>query len=254
MTSHVEHDITKDKGLSGGKLILFESLPSTNTWALEHAKELQNGDVVVAHHQTAGKGRFTREWVSPPGSCLTLSIMLKPVEQLPVLPALLGPLAALAVHATLTEHSIPAMLKWPNDVLVSDNKIAGILAESDNNSLVLGIGLNVNMTSEELSQTDLRRPATSMMIETGGDFDIDSVRGELLKQLETLMGMNDPSDLLSKWEKHDYLTGREITLNTPTGIVSGAYAGPTEEWKLRIRNDIGVERLFTAGDVSIGKA
>ena len=244
--------VHKDKGLGGGQLILFESLPSTNTWAMQHANDLQHGDVVATNHQTAGKGRFTRQWVSPPGSCLTLSIVFK-TENLPIPPSLLGPVGALAGREALEKHSISAKLKWPNDVIVSGKKIAGILSECDSDTIVLGIGLNVNLADEALSKMELMQPATSISIETGANHDIDSLRSELLKHIEILLESSNPATLLSKWDQNDHLSGRDIELSTPKGIITGTYAGITENWELRIL-DNGAEQLFSAGDVSVKRA
>lgn len=133
---------------------VVEAAPSTNALVAARARDgAPEGLVVVAEHQTAGRGRLDRTWSTPARAALTLSVLLRPTLEpadWPWLPLLTG----VAVVRALREAGADAALKWPNDVLVGDQKVAGLLAEridtATGPAAVLGIGLNVSTAREEL--------------------------------------------------------------------------------------------------------
>jgi BirA family biotin operon repressor/biotin-[acetyl-CoA-carboxylase] ligase len=127
----------------------FESIDSTNRYLLQRAAEgATAGEVAVADEQTAGRGRLGRSWIAPPGSALLVSVLLRPAlpperVHLVTLAAGLGALDAVDVLGAFDASERPG-LKWPNDVVVGDRKLAGILAEADGaGSVVVGMGCNV---------------------------------------------------------------------------------------------------------------
>lgn len=125
---------------------------STNADLLEAARAgAAEGLVLVAEEQTAGRGRLGRTWSAPAGAALTFSVLLRPAGVPPTrlgwLPLLTGVAVAAAVRA---ETGVPASLKWPNDVLVGERKLAGILAEAHSDAVVVGVGLNVTLSRAEL--------------------------------------------------------------------------------------------------------
>jgi len=243
-------------GLFGGRLLVFDALPSTNQWLLDHAAERGHGDAVRAINQTAGRGRFQRRWIAPAGRALTVSVILKPGQpQDPCLPVI-TPIAALAVRATLEKCRLAALLKWPNDVVVGGRKIAGILAEreSETGVVVLGLGVNVNLTARDLPQDKLLQAATSIRIETGRSLSVNSVCAELLLQLQSIItraAAQTPAFVFELWRPHDFLDGKRIEVQTPQGPVSGACHGMDPSGRLRLLDDAGAERLFWSGDVSV---
>ena len=148
----------------------FKTIDSTNTWAKHHASELDPHliTLITADEQTAGRGRFKRHWESPSGLNIYATFCFfieKHRQDIGNLPQIL----ALATCRILEELHFQPQLKWPNDVLLSHKKVAGILCEttplSDNICVILGIGLNVNMAQEQLQNID--RPATSLLAEDG---------------------------------------------------------------------------------------
>jgi BirA family transcriptional regulator, biotin operon repressor / biotin---[acetyl-CoA-carboxylase] ligase len=157
-----------------------ESTPSTQLLVPADAPE---GALVVAEEQTAGRGRLGRRWLAPAGTSLLCSLQLRPA----VAPARLPELTVVASHACA--EAIAALtglepeLKFPNDVLVDGHKVAGILAEAREERVVLGIGINVNVATEELPR-DVERPATSLLVETGGEVERAALLAELLDRLE----------------------------------------------------------------------
>ena len=250
--------ITDNKGLWGGRLIQFESLPSTNSWALENAADLQNGDIIWCMQQTSGRGRFQRIWHSPENSCLTFSVVITPQDNAPAAMSSAGPLAALAIRSYLEKQSINALLKWPNDVLANSKKISGLLSELSNTSgkLILGIGLNVNISEDELASLDLAYPTTSIKIETKRHYNIDSVLKDLLKDLSPAL---NPEQLAKtafpskEWCKYDALDKKNISVQTADSTIKGLYGGILENGQLRLIDQNKTEHLFWSGDVSIKK-
>ena len=150
------------------------------------------GTAVMALNQTCGRGREGRSWISPAGKNVALSVLLRP----PLTPreaVLLGFLASVAVAETVEARGVfRAQLRWPNDVLVQDGKIAGILSEAVFQTgtvpfVIIGIGLNVNASDADFPP-DLRTPATSLFLSTGSTADPQEVAEELLENLDTLYG------------------------------------------------------------------
>jgi len=239
-------------GLWAGRVRVFDELPSTNNWMLEHAGELRHGDVVQARAQTAGRGRLDRSWLSLPGRSLAISCALRDPAFIPLGPNI-GQFAACAVADTLAGFGLAAAFKWPNDVLVADRKIAGILVELADAPpvLVLGIGINVNVTEGDFRAAALDRPATSMQAATGITFDVDVVLRALLGHLEGWLDRavtEGVAPLLRRWAAADWLAGHAIEVETASGLVTGRYEGLDELGRLRVARAGGEESLWT-GDV-----
>lgn len=162
----------------------FESLDSTNTWAKVHAHELNPTalTVVSASEQTAGRGRFNRTWESPSKLnlyvtfCFFIDINRSDLGHIPQV-------LAVSVCDLLEERQFHPVIKWPNDLLLSGKKVAGILCEtstlSNHRFIACGIGLNVNMPNESLKL--INQPATSLFVEGGRLYALDSLL-EALKQ------------------------------------------------------------------------
>jgi BirA family transcriptional regulator, biotin operon repressor / biotin---[acetyl-CoA-carboxylase] ligase len=246
--------IQSEKGLWTGVCRRFDSLPSTNTWALEHLAELREGDLIRADIQTGGRGRFDRTWLAEPGKCLTVSIVLKEEVWLP-LASNLGQVAAWAVSEVLAECSIPGQLKWPNDVMVNDCKISGILSERGEaeDGFVVGIGLNINMQQQDFKRAGLSRPATSMADAAGQSYDVDTVmallRETLARTLDTVREQG-LAPLWLAWSSRDWLAQRCVQVSGVDGeLTRGSYLGLSPDGGLRIETDEGGERVCWAGDV-----
>lgn len=162
----------------------FNIIDSTNTWAKRHADTLPQDAItlITADEQTAGRGRFNRRWESPPAKNLlaTFCFFIDPRRNdRGNIPQIL----AISAAKALEDLGFSPILKWPNDILISSKKVAGILAEttmvSDQLCFVAGIGVNVNMPLEALEKID--RPATSLLVEGGRGREIK----EVLKALQT---------------------------------------------------------------------
>jgi BirA family transcriptional regulator, biotin operon repressor / biotin---[acetyl-CoA-carboxylase] ligase len=126
-------------------ILWFDEIDSTNRYLLDRAGSgAPNGLVAVADVQTAGRGRLGRTWLAPPGASLLVSVLLRPTLPIDQWSNLVAPAGLAAVAALTTLCDVPARLKWPNDVVVRDKKIAGLLAEGNHNAVVVGMGLNID--------------------------------------------------------------------------------------------------------------
>ena len=243
-------------GFEGGRLWLFETLPSTNDWAKSHLDMLRHGDAVRAVCQTAGRGRFDREWISPAARGLTLSLVLDPLRIAPGCDARLTQAVALAVRDLCANAGLDAWVKWPNDVAAGERKIAGLLAEkrSDVSLVVIGVGINVNLARSDLAGHPWGPGATSLRIETGRDHDVAGIETQLMTHTARMVEefrRGGAGWLAKAWAAHDRLRGRSIALQTSAGTVSGEYAGMSDSGDLLLKTREGALQSFTAGDVTL---
>jgi len=155
----------------------FESVSSTNDWVKAHLKTLPSDSLllVTADGQTAARGQYGRQWFSPKGVNIYASFGFLVGENQN--PLQLTHLLAISTAHTLKKYGIFCQIKWPNDLLVNQKKIAGILCETESLSsqlgIALGIGLNVNMAKTTLAA--INQPATSLLLETGQTYNIQKI-------------------------------------------------------------------------------
>ncbi len=168
-----------------GEIWYFPSIGSTNDFALAQATEgAPDMSLVFANEQTAGRGRGSRRWVTPPDSALALSLILRPRKKELEFPALISGLAALSLVSALRDQlGLQAQIKWPNDVLLNGSKVAGVLVENvwlgdRAESFVVGLGVNVDRASVP-DEGLLNFPATSIEQAAGRRID----RFDLLKAI-----------------------------------------------------------------------
>jgi BirA family biotin operon repressor/biotin-[acetyl-CoA-carboxylase] ligase len=216
------------------------------------------GLVVIAEQQCAGKGRLGRSWASPPGVNLYLSVVLRPPLPPHAAPQLTF-LSALAVsRAIVAATGLPPTHKWPNDVLIDGRKVAGLLnemsAESDRiRFVVLGIGVNLNMTAEQFP-ADLRSPATSLLLATGRPVARASFARTLLTELDALytdylhLG---PEPILAAWEARCDLVGRPVAVDGQGMPLHGIVAGIDRDGALLLTLADGSTERVLAGDVRV---
>lgn len=169
--------------MSKYSIVTLEEVHSTNSYALEHLPFFDDRTVIFSSHQTSGRGRYNRKWVSDDSSNIYMSVVLKPkdIENFPF-PNLTQYLSVVLCEVLEKEFNLRPQIKWPNDILIDGAKISGILAESsmENNKIngvVLGLGLNVNMKKETILGID--QNATSLCILKDMYFDVE----EILKKI-----------------------------------------------------------------------
>lgn len=243
--------------LLGHQILFFEQIDSTNTVA--HAQALQGapeGLVILADAQSQGKGRRGKKWVSPPGVNLYFSILLRPQvakEKIPVLTLMAGVACAEALR---NKTDLDVKIKWPNDLLIGEKKVAGILTEGEPsaNFVILGIGVNVNWPNSEMPQ-EIRETATSLFTEKGKEFARADIAQELLKNLEEeyrFFGRAGLSpQLRAKWEELSAIKQRWVTIKFLDKEYEGQALGLDDEGALLIQNGQGGIRRFMAGEVSL---
>jgi BirA family biotin operon repressor/biotin-[acetyl-CoA-carboxylase] ligase len=157
-----------------------ESTDSTQRMLVEDESE---GAVAVAEVQTDGRGRLGRAWEAPPGTSVLVSVLLLPAVEAPRLPELSLVAGGAVAQAIAEVTGLEPAIKFPNDILVRSRKVAGILAESSEGRVVLGIGVNVNQTLEQLP-TDAKTEPTSLRLELGGPVSRARLLAAILLHLE----------------------------------------------------------------------
>jgi BirA family biotin operon repressor/biotin-[acetyl-CoA-carboxylase] ligase len=253
-------------GLWQGVTVVAET-GSTNADLLARARAgAPQGTVLVAEAQTAGRGRMGRRWTSPPRSALTFSVLLRPAG---VPAGLLGwvPLmAGVAVAAALADTAaVDARLKWPNDVLAGDAKLAGILAESWGEAIVVGTGVNVFQRRDELpvpTATSLLLAAPAVVGPVAAAAPVAAVRERLLAAVlgrlarwygawldQACPGDADGCGLRAEYLRRCATVGREVTVMLPgRRTLSGTATGVDPAGRLEVRTGSGLVPV-SAGDV-----
>jgi BirA family biotin operon repressor/biotin-[acetyl-CoA-carboxylase] ligase len=168
------------RGRFGHDYVYAESAPSTQRLLPVDAPE---GAVAVADEQTEGRGRLGRHWEAPAASSVLCSVQLRPPVDASRFPQLTVVGAEACRDAIEAVAGLDTELKAPNDVLVGGRKVAGVLGEASDGRVVLGIGINVNLSAEALPE-DVRIPATSLLVETGQKVDRRELLAALLEALE----------------------------------------------------------------------
>ncbi len=168
------------RGRFGRPYRFVESCPSTQRLVAEDDPE---GATVVADHQTAGRGRLGRAWLAPPHRAILCSVMLRPVPPTAIWPELSLVAGNAVAAAVRTATGLDATVGHPNDVLVGGRKLAGILAEASSGRVVLGFGVNVGQTADELP-SDTPKPPTSLRVELGREAARAPLLAEILLELE----------------------------------------------------------------------
>ncbi|KJH78850.1 MULTISPECIES: bifunctional biotin--[acetyl-CoA-carboxylase] ligase/biotin operon repressor BirA [Pseudomonas] len=235
--------------------LVFDSIDSTNAEALRAIERGQAAPfLVVAERQTAGRGRRGRKWVSPFAENVYYSLVLRidgGMRQLEGLSLVVG----LAVMQALRELGVSAAgLKWPNDVLVGQKKIAGILLElvgdpADVCHVVLGVGINVNMQMTD----EVDQQWTSMRLETGKVFDRNHLVAALGLKLQGYLHRHQTDGfaaIQSEWEQNHLWQGRAVSLIAGVNQIDGEVLGIDKQGALRLKVG-GVEKVFSGGELSL---
>ena len=244
----------------GNEIIIIESIDSTNNYGKKICeKEFMEGTIIIAEEQTAGRGRLGREWMSPKGEGIWVSILLKPgikPEQASQLTILAAYAAAISIRELL---ELDALIKWPNDIVIDGRKVCGILtemgAEIDKiNYLIVGIGINANI--EDKSFCDNRiNTATSLRILKGKAIDRKTLLAKVIENFENLymdfIESKNIEGLLYKYKKISVTLGKEIKFTFNKEEFTGTAVDIDSSGRLSVKLENGEITELSSGEVSV---
>ncbi len=236
---------------------IFETTGSTNVEAFRLATAgAPEGSIVLAEKQESGKGRLGRHWSSPSGKNICISIIMRPE-----IPTFFAPrltiVAAVALSDTLVETGVPEhRIKWPNDILVNDRKLSGILTEmkGDTDSIefiITGIGINVNSSVEDYPP-ELRDTVTSIAMILKHDTERNSLIRSLLSNFEKYYNLflsSGFSEILSIWKERAGIIGRDVNVQHFNEKFSGRVIDVNSDGNLIIDAG-GIVRIVNSGDIN----
>jgi BirA family transcriptional regulator, biotin operon repressor / biotin---[acetyl-CoA-carboxylase] ligase len=245
-------DVINTKSL-GKKIVYYDSVFSTMDKAWELGEQgSREGVLVCAEKQTKGRGRLGRSWISPKYKGLYFSLLLRP-DILPSNISCITLLSALAVLKGIKkEINIPLSIKWPNDILAGDKKLAGILTEAHTeqdriNFIVSGIGININSKADELTPG-----AVSLYLCLGRKADRLKILKGILEEYEkyyTEFKLRGPAAAIEEWKKFSYVSGVRVKVLGIKGFIEGRAIDLDSDGALLIRKDSGMVERVTAGDI-----
>lgn len=233
-------------------------MPSTNTEAARQAAlGAPEGLCVVAREQTKGRGRQERVWISPADAGLYFSIVLRPESLTPQSWPLLTLMSALAVRDALLEAcELQTDIKWPNDIIVDDRKLCGILAETvetaQGRAVILGIGINLD---DRAFPPELKEIATSVAHQTGNKPDTETLLQSLVRAIglryKILQSSGGEDETIREWtESSSYAQRRRVRVSLAEEIFDGWTRGLEADGALRVETDQGEIKVVRAGDIS----
>lgn len=242
---------------AGCEIYYFDSIDSTNTKAKELAEEGHpSGTLVVADRQTAGKGRRGRSWESPTGIGIFMTLMLKP-EINPNNASMLTLVAAMATTRAIRRVTgVPAMIKWPNDIVMNGKKVCGILTEMSAqfdyiNHIVIGIGINVH--NEDFPE-EIAKTASSLYLESGQHIHRASLIEAFLEEFEDVyaeyLKTEDMEGLMKEYDSMLVNRGRQVRVLDPKEPFEGKAMGITKKGEL-IVDTWESRKLVSSGEVSV---
>jgi BirA family transcriptional regulator, biotin operon repressor / biotin---[acetyl-CoA-carboxylase] ligase len=241
----------------GKRIVVREETGSTNEDARWLGRQgAEEGTVVLAEAQTAGRGRMGRPWIGPARANLYLSVLLRPPSP-PAEAAWFTLLAAVELCRTIRElFLLDARIKWPNDILLNGRKAAGILAEMEAEMerihfIVLGIGVNLNMT-EAMFPAEILYPATSVSLALGREVGRVDFARRLLESLDRgYDGLlrEGPAPVREAWMRYSAHTGKPVDVNTPGGGLRGRFVGIDACGAMILETEGNIRQTIHVGDV-----
>lgn len=243
----------------GRELIYFDSLDSTNIYAKKIASEdFKDGTVVIAEEQTSGRGRLGRQWVSPKGRGIWMTILLKP-DIMPSEASKLTLVSAYAVCRALERYGLAARIKWPNDIVVNGKKLCGILTEmsadiDEIKYVTVGIGINANLDVSDFGD-EIASTATSIKIETGKPVSRKTVVGCVLNEFEyvyeAFIRNGSIEDFLEGYKTRSAVLGKDIRVIYKKEELLGKAVDISAEGHLVIKLEDGSTKEIISGEVSV---
>ncbi len=242
-------------------LEIFDQIDSTNAYLVEQAHAgADSGTVCLAEHQTAGKGRRGREWVSPFGQNIYLSILWR-FQNGPAAIAGLSLAAGVAVVKTLEQYKINNLgLKWPNDLYWQGKKLGGILVEVSGESegpcvAVLGLGLNLFLPEHQAAS--ITQAWTDLSRVTGSPINYrNRLAASLIGNLLTVLAEFEDKGIvayLDEWRRYDCMLGKQVSIYMANHILQGIASGIDENGFFLLKNNEGQIKAYASGEVSFSQ-
>jgi len=242
----------------GRRLYCFRRVDSTNRIAkLLATRAVPDGTIVVADHQTAGRGRYDRSWIAPHGSSILCSVVLYPNVQT-YQSARITMLSSLAVCSAIREHCpLQPKIKWPNDIFIGTKKVCGILTEYNTDAekirwMVVGIGINVNF--DTTCYPDISDIATSLYNECGFPVSRVALLQSLIMHFDNLylqFLLNGFTDLVRLWKQQSCIIDKPVSVSDNMTTVHGIARDITSDGYLLIEDSHGMVHEIVCGDVSL---
>lgn len=253
-----------DTDFIGREILVFESIDSTNSEAKRRViSNFSNGLTFISEEQTAGRGRLGRDWISPKGKGLWMSIVFKPKALEPKDGSKITLVAAAAVAKAIEKTTnLHVGIKWPNDIVCNGKKVCGILTEMGAdpdfiNWMVVGIGINVNLEKKDFP-AELEKVGTSLkieMMETEKAIDRNILAAAILNELEELsvdfLETGSLSAILGYYREKVIIKGKELLLHKRDEIVNCTGVDISDEGHLIVEMENGVRQEFLSGEVSV---
>lgn len=232
------------------KFYNFKTVNSTNAKAKELAKKGISNLVVAAQKQTRGRGRFGRRWSSGLGGLyITISLKEKNLDKAKFLTFI----ASISVVKTIKKLAkINALIKWPNDILINNKKICGILTETisgKNNYALIGIGININ---QQTFNRNISNKSISLKIITNKNQNIKKIINEIVKEFNNLYQYykhKNYGKIISVWKKHSHTLGKKVKIKTLSGTYIGKAVDIDEACNLILKLDDGGSKKVVEGDI-----
>ncbi len=237
-------------------LLELESVGSTNTYAKENFNVLADGTLVCAEMQTAGRGRLGRRWLSPAGTNIYASLVMKRIDN-PFYATVTASLSTLSMLFAACPRG-GFFIKWPNDIYCGYRKISGILCEAVSVSgriqgIIAGIGVNINLEQQDLDRID--QPAASLKSVTGQDFNVKELTLRLAEQLASYYAvyLSSPEKLFDEWKSCNRIIGQRIVLTGPDGQERKVLVRDIARNGELVAEENGRKVFFNCGDVTLQK-
>jgi len=241
----------------GRKIIHFDTIDSTNTYAKTIGELCDEGTVITCERQVLGRGRLGRQWESQVGS-MCMTIVLKPeINILQV--SKITQVCAAAISLSLEELDVDVKIKWPNDLMLNNKKICGILTEMNSdknrvNYVVVGMGLNVNNSHEDFP-TDIRNIATSIFIETDKKIERNIIAVKIMNNFEILYNEfvknNNFRASLDICRQKSNIIGKNVNLIKNNNIVCAKALDLGDDGELIVQYENGEIDSIISGEISV---
>ena len=251
--------LNRDVAARMGKLEIFAEIESTNTYLLQQrAPRAGMFRVAIADHQTAGRGRQGRQWISVPGSSLCMSLAYTfsgQPDNLPGLTLAIGVAARNALHQAGVDN---IGLKWPNDLVAQDSKLGGILVEThlrtgSDTTIVAGVGINVDLPIDLVSDQALRWAHRAIDLKSIAQAPVsrEMLSAALVDQLIESLDLYESGGIgvfIDSWRELDWLCEREISIEQASGLIRGIACGIDDDGALLLNTGVTVTRII-AGSI-----